>query len=192
MKTANVEDLLARVGECDPEDPSDWDAFDENELRWLKDHNRLPQSVEQAKFQAVWDGGDGLDPGEREYLGDVGTRRMGFAAGIAAVSDEDLSGLPPGERRRREREMLQERIDQLEAEEAALEAGATEEGEADNYDEKTVDELKAEIDRRNVEYAGQEYPEGEQPFQLPKPSRKGQLIAVLREDDAADEDEIPE
>jgi hypothetical protein len=190
MKTAHVEDLLARAGECDPDDPSDWDSFDENELRWLKDHNRLSHKVEQAKFRAVWDGGDGLDPGDREYLGDEGTRRMGFAAGIAAVPDEDLSGLPPGERRAREKAALQARIDQLDAEEQALASGG--DAEDDVYEDMTVEDLKAEIDRRNEDYAAQEYPEGEQPFQLPKPSRKGQLVAVLREDDAADEDDVPE
>lgn len=156
-----------------------YDDMSEDELRWLKDHNRLPHDVELRYFRANI-GTGGADTGE--YLGDENTRNT--VAGSGLHPEGDLSGIDRAEAAEAEVEALRQKLAEAEAQRDAALAGAAEEDEEDDDDEAedysgwTVAELQAEVDERNAE----------RETKLPRPSKKGELIAVLETDDEAEDE----
>jgi hypothetical protein len=149
-----------------------YDEMSEDELRWLKDHNRLPLDVEREMFTAK-PGIGGTSEGE--YLGDENTRNT--VAGSGLHPEEDLSGIDRAEQAEAEVEALRQQLAEAEAQRDAALAGAaeeeSEEDEGEDYSAWTVAELQAEIDERNAD----------REEKLPRPSKKGELIAVLETDD---------
>lgn len=153
------------------------DEMSDDELRWLKDHNKLTAEDELKYFTAKPGVGG---PSDFEYTGDEGTRHG--AAGSGLHPEEDLSGIDRAEAAEAKVEELQQLLAEAEAQRDAALAGAAEEDDEEDEDEDysswTVAELQAEIDERND---GRETP-------LPKPSKKGELIAVLETDDEAEDE----
>lgn len=177
MKTDDSVALLER---------NDYDNMSFDELRYLKDHCRLPAEVEAQHFAADRTGGGrALDLTDVEYTGDEGTR---FAGIPESLRGQDLSLIDVVAERDDEIERLRRLLDQAEAQrdQALQEANASDEEDDEEDDEEEVaygdmslNQLHDEIDLRNEERA--EAGGDLQP--LTKPGTKAKSIAELERDD---------
>lgn len=174
MKTELADELAQRT---------DYDSMSEDELRWLKDHNKLPAQVEAKYFRPVVNVGGATVLGDDvPNTGDVDTVDMGVPPELRGT---DLSLIDREAEKDRRIQELEAELEQTRMEREALAAGNQdqeeeddeEDDEEDSYDDMTVEELKAEIDRRNAQRAE----DGQEP--LHKPGKKADLIDVLEEDD---------
>jgi hypothetical protein len=169
MKTEDVEELSQRT---------DYDNMSDDELRWLKDHNKLPAEVELKYFRANIGSGGSSEIGEDvPNPGDVDTRNMGLHPDLR---DADLSGIDRQAEKDQEIERLKRELEQVQMERDAL-ASDDDEGDDDeedvDYHDMTLAELHTEIDARNAERANV----GLDP--LSKPSSKAKSAEELERDD---------
>jgi hypothetical protein len=173
MKTEEVEELSQRT---------DYDNMSEDELRWLKDHNRLP-AVEEAKHfrPVVGVGGPTVLTEDVPNTGDVNTVDMGVPPELRGT---DLSLIDREAEKDRKIAELEAELEQERAERAALSLdsdsgnGDDEEFEEVDYTEMGITDLHEEIDERNKERAAADL----EP--LTKPRSKADSIAELERDDS--------
>lgn len=182
MKTEAVEELTGRT---------DYDNMSEDELRWLKDHNRLPATVEAKYFRPVVGvGGPTVLSEDVPNTGDVDTRNMGVPP---ELRDTDLSLIDREAEKDRRIQELEAELEQTRLEREALAAGNQSDDDEDDEeeDEELVDyadmslsELHEEIDDRNKD---RENVEGLEP--LTKPRSKAESISELERDDTERSDD---
>lgn len=173
METIDKQELLGRT---------DYDAMSFDELKFLKDHNRLPAEVEAANFAADRTGGGrAIDLTDVEYTGDEGTR---FAGIPPELRGQDLSMIDVVAEKDDEIERLRRLLEQAEQQrDSALEAANDADDEDDddeeelNYDDMSLNQLHDEIDLRNEERAEASLDP------LTKPKTKAGSADELRRDD---------
>jgi hypothetical protein len=171
MKTEEVEELSQRT---------DYGNMSEDELRWLKDHNKLP-AVEEAKHfrPVVGVGGPTVLSEDVPNTGDVNTADMGVPPELRGT---DLSLIDREAEKDRRIAELEAELEQTRLEREALATGNQsdegEEFEEVDYTEMGITDLHEEIDERNKERAAADL----EP--LTKPRSKADSIAELERDDS--------
>lgn len=182
MKTELVEELLERT---------DYDNMSEEELRYLKDHNKLPVEEEARRFRAA-PGLGGPTPtvldDDVPNPGDVDTRNHGIPQELRGA---DLSMVDPVAAKDAEIERLKQQLAEAENQRDAALTSSRDSVEDDDddddelvdYSEMKLEELHTEIDARNDERATA----GLEP--LSKPRSKAESVAELERDDTERPDE---